>query len=83
MVPIQELLHRIKWDEEFGKGRFEIGYLDRLAGGIVRIPFAAVEFPEGDHFRFRIAEELAAPASIPYHRVRKVWKDGEVIWERK
>ena len=30
MIPIQELLSRIRWDESFGKGDFEIGYYDRV-----------------------------------------------------
>ena len=28
MQPIHELLHRIKWDLEFGKGEFALGYDD-------------------------------------------------------
>lgn len=83
MVPIHELLHRIKWDKEFGKGRFEVGYLDRVAGGIIKIPFTAIEFPEGDHFSIKIADGWEEPVSIPFHRIRKVWKNGLVIWERK
>ena len=83
MQPIQDLLNRIRWDREFGLGHFEIGYYDRLEDRIFRVPFARIEFMEGDHFSFRIADESAEPASIPLHRVRKVWKDGVVIWERK
>jgi len=30
MIPIQELLNRIKWDKSFGAGRFEITYYDRV-----------------------------------------------------
>jgi uncharacterized protein (UPF0248 family) len=36
MIPIQDLLHRIQWDPEFGSAAFEIGYVDRVAGGTVR-----------------------------------------------
>jgi len=50
---------------------------------IIRIPFTAVAFPAGDHFCFRIADGLEETVSIPFHRVRKVWKDGMLIWERK
>ena len=42
MIPIHELLHRIHWDPEFGKGAFEIGYEDHIAGRIVRVPLGRV-----------------------------------------
>ena len=82
MIPIQELLNRIRWDPVFGRGYFEIGYLDRVAGGIVRVPLEEVQFPPDDHFSFiRIAPDGAAH-SIPFHRVRRVFKDNELIWQR-
>lgn len=31
MQPIHEVLARIRWDAEFAKGRFVIGYWDRVA----------------------------------------------------
>lgn len=83
MLPIQDLLNRIRWDREFKKGRFEIGYYDRVEDRIIKVPFAEIEFPEGDHFSFRIADEFEEPITIPFHRVRLVWKDDLVIWERK
>jgi hypothetical protein len=37
VIPIHELLARIRWDPEFGRGRFEIGYLDHTRdGGLIR-----------------------------------------------
>jgi uncharacterized protein (UPF0248 family) len=30
MIPIHRLLNRIRWDPGFGRGRFVIGYYDRL-----------------------------------------------------
>ena len=32
MMPIHELLSRIRRDEAFGQAEFEIGYYDRLLG---------------------------------------------------
>jgi len=29
MIPIHELLNRIRWDPEFAKGNFELGYYYR------------------------------------------------------
>ena len=34
MMPIHELLNRMRWDKEFAKADFLIGYYDRLEKGI-------------------------------------------------
>ena len=82
MVPIRELLDRIRWDPDFGKGRFEIGYEDRAAPGILRVPFESMGFTEGNHFSFQIEDEAGKIRTIPFHRVREVYKDDRLIWQR-
>ncbi|HEX8874719.1 MAG TPA: DUF504 domain-containing protein [Nitrosospira sp.] len=82
MIPIQDLLNRIRWDESFGKGDFEIGYYDRVDGGINRVPLSDVHITPGDHFFFRAAGLDGAIHEIPFHRVREVYKNGELIWHR-
>lgn len=52
MIPVQDLLHRIQWDSEFGKAEFVIGYLDRVSGTVAREPFRRIRFPPGEHFAF-------------------------------
>jgi len=82
MIPIKDLLNRIRWDREFGHGRFEIGYLDRRQDRIVKVPFASIQFPPDDHFSFQLENEFGEIVTIPLHRVREVWKDGVIIWQR-
>jgi uncharacterized protein (UPF0248 family) len=82
MIPIQDLLHRIQWDGEFGSAAFEIGYVDRLAGGTLRVPFREVSFEQGTLVVQNALEEDGSPATIPLHRVRQVWRDGRLIWQR-
>lgn len=82
MEPIQNLLNRIRWDPEFGFARFVIGYYDRAARSIVNIPFERVTFEPGDHFAFYAADEGGAVHNIPLHRVREVYRNGELIWHR-
>jgi uncharacterized protein (UPF0248 family) len=82
MMPIQDLLHRIQWDPEFGAAVFEIGYLDRLAGGIVRVPFARIHLDRQSPFVFEATEDDGSGHTIPLHRVRKVWRNGVLIWQR-
>jgi uncharacterized protein (UPF0248 family) len=83
MIPIQDLLNRIRWDEDFGKGFFEIGYYDRIEDQILRVPFASLEFIEGEHFLFHLVDPLGEEHSIPFHRVYEVYHDGRLIWHRE
>jgi uncharacterized protein (UPF0248 family) len=82
VIPIQDLLHRIQWDGEFGRAAFEIGYVDRVAGGTVRVPFRDVSLEQGQLVVLNVFEEDGGPATIPLHRVRRVWRDGRLIWQR-
>jgi uncharacterized protein (UPF0248 family) len=82
MIPIQDLLHRIRWDPEFRKGRFEIAYLDKVADTLVRVPFTELRFEPGERFGFEIVGLHGESQLIPFHRVREVYRDGELIWQR-
>jgi uncharacterized protein (UPF0248 family) len=82
MIPIQDLLHRIQWDAEFGCGALEIGYVDRVAGGVVRVPLRDVRVEGGQLLIENLFEEDGSHAAIPLHRVREVWRDGRLIWQR-
>ena len=83
MIPIRDLLQRIQWDPEFGQGRFMIGYYDRLADQILRVGFQRVHLARGNHFSFDVEEDDGGMHMVPFHRVREVWKNGKLIWQRK
>lgn len=82
MTPIHELVARIRWDPEFGRGRFELAYLDRVDKHLVRVPPERIAFPRDEHFSFEAGEDDGSTHSVPYQRVRSVWRDGELIWSR-
>ena len=82
MIPIHELLHRIRWDPEFGKGAFEVGYDDHVAGRLVRLPLPRLRLQPGERFAFEALEDDGSTHLVPFHRVRAVWRDGELIWKR-
>jgi uncharacterized protein (UPF0248 family) len=82
MIPIQDLLDRIRWDPEFGQGEFVIGYQDRVAHAIVRVPFKRIFFPPSGHFSFEAVEADGTVHTVPLHRVREVYRNGELIWQR-
>lgn len=41
-----------------------------------------ITFASGERFAFEVMEDDDVVRSIPYHRVRAVWRDGELIWRR-
>lgn len=83
MIPIHDLLHRIEWDAQFGAGDFVIGYYDRIADKIIRVPFRHVHLDRGDQFSFDAVEDDGSVHAVPFHRVREVWRNGELIWKRE
>ncbi len=86
-IPIQSLLNRIRWDQEFGKGHFEIGYYDHVSQKIARVSLQEVRFEEGNRFSFEMktaaGEAGGEVQTIPFHRIREVYKDGHLIWSRQ
>ena len=82
MTPIHELLNRIRWDAGFAHGNFELGYLDRIEGRIIIVPFRELDFPAGEHQMFRLADADGRSHRVPLHRVREVYRDGRCIWQR-
>lgn len=83
MMPIQELLSRIRWDKAFGDADFEIGYLDRLQHRVVRVSLKEIAFAPGDHYAFEFCDDLGEVHSVPLHRIKAVYRDGELIWHRE
>lgn len=83
MQPIHELLNRIKWDPEFGKGDFELGVYDRVEDTVVRLPFRDIEFLPGEHNLFFYIDAEGEEHSVPLHRIKSVYKNGELIWHRE
>lgn len=82
MIPIHALLARIRWDPEFGRGRWEIAYLDKTRPGLVRLPLEDVRTQPHIRFVFDVVDEEGLTQSIPYHRVRQLWRDGKLVWSR-
>lgn len=82
MRPIHELLARIRWDVEFAKSRFVIGYRDRMAGKVLHADLREITWGAENPSSFDLTDEDSIDHTIPFHRVREVWRDGALIWER-
>jgi uncharacterized protein (UPF0248 family) len=82
MIPIHELLSRIRWDPEFAKGNFQLGYYDRGEDRIILTPLQAVTFPGDSPRAFQLVDHEGQVHRIPFHRVREVYRDSQRIWHR-
>ena len=82
MQPLDELLNRIRWDAEFGTGLFALGYYDRVARREQLVLFSDVRFDTDSPGMFTVEDEDGVVRRIPLHRVRTVYKNGAVIWQR-
>ncbi len=82
MTPIHELLNRVRWDPEFSKGDFQLGYYDRAEDRIIRVPLKELSFPEDSPLTFQLTDLEGRVHRIPFHRVREVYKNSQRIWHR-
>jgi len=82
MIPIDQLLNRIKWDKEFGRGVFEIGYYDRVADTVIRVPLSDIMHEPDRKDSFLVMDRDGETHRIPYHRIKEVYKDNKLIWQR-
>jgi uncharacterized protein (UPF0248 family) len=48
----------------------------------VRVPFADVRLESGNGLALETADSDGTVHTIPLHRVREVWRNGELIWQR-
>jgi uncharacterized protein (UPF0248 family) len=82
VTPVSEILDRIRWDADYGAAEFTIGYFDRVENRVVLRPIGSVYFEPGDRFFFHFFDEDAEEHSVPLHRIRDVYRNGERIWHR-
>lgn len=83
MMPIQQLLNRIRWDAEYAKADFKIGFYDRIEDRILVIPMHQVYFEPGDHFSIGVIDDFGESHMVPLHRIRQVYRNDILIWERR
>lgn len=76
---IIDLLNKIKWDRNLNKDDFSIIYFDRVNNKEIEINYNKIKKIEGN---FMIIEKDQEEANIPLHRIKKIMKNKEVIWQR-
>lgn len=81
METIQQLLSRIRWDDDFGRGTFCVGIYDRISDSVDFVPLEKLHQKKGNHVSFGLTVD-GTDLRIPYHRIREVRKNGVCIWTR-
>lgn len=79
MVPIQDLLNKIKWDERENPEDYILLYFDRVKQKLKELKYTEIKRIEGT---FMLVDISGKEINIPLHRIRKVQKQGEIVWER-
>ena len=74
MMPIKEFINKIKYDPKENPDDYILVYRDFDKES--EIKYTDIENIEGGFL-------ISKTAEIPLHRIRKVLKNGEVVWARK
>lgn len=76
MITVKEFFDKIKWDKKEKKEKYEVSYFDRISKKEIKINYENIE--QFDNNFFYIEESM-----IPIRRIRKIYKNGKLFWERK
>ncbi len=83
MTPIHELLARIRWDSDFGRGQFMLGYLDHDSDELRYVPFKDAQPDPDNASMLDLIGECGELLSLPLHRIYQVLRNGESVWQRE
>lgn len=78
MIPVKDLLNKIKWDKKENPDDYEIGYWDNKAEKLIFIKFNEIRKIEGNFLLL----DREIETYIPAHRIKQVKKKGTVVWKR-
>ena len=61
MIPIQDLLNKIKWDKRENPEEYSIFYFDRIKKDLIKIPYTNIKRLEGSFMVLDNEEETNIP----------------------
>jgi uncharacterized protein (UPF0248 family) len=81
MMPILKMLNKIKWSPNETWAEHELTYYNRITKKEIKTNFENItDVIDG---LILIYDEECFQKQIPSHRIRKIYKKGELIWQRK
>lgn len=75
MLPIHQLLNKIKWDKRENPQDYSILYLDRVLNKLIQISYTKIKKIEGSFMVLANEDET----NIPLHRIKKVMKNNIAV----
>ena len=75
-----EALHKLTWDESYKGMSVEVGYYDRVSDGLKYIALVDMDISDKMHFVITVD---GRDSRVPYHRLREMRLDGEMVWSRE
>jgi uncharacterized protein (UPF0248 family) len=78
MITIKDLINKIKWDKRENPEDYTLTFIDFRKEK--EISYAQIKRLEGN---FMVLDSNGKEVEVPLHRVRKVKKKGNIIWQRK
>ena len=75
---IGDLLNKIRWDKNLKPDEYTLTYFDRIAGKGFDVPFTSIA-RDG---RFIVITKNRHDTHIPLHRITRVKRNSNIIWER-
>ncbi len=90
METIRNFLNKIRWDSKYQEYEYSVAYYDRLCFREIKLPFVDIRDINQTHFTTDKcvvcdsgeAIEFEMDTCIPFHRVRKIYKNNEIVYER-
>jgi len=79
MIPIHDFLQKIKWDEKENLDEYEVAYFDQVQDKYLKVPYTNIKRIEQEIF---IVEQDGKESTIPLHQIKKIFRQGDMIWER-
>lgn len=79
MITAIQYLDKIEWDARLTPAEFEIFYLDK--DRLVQINYCDIIREKDNKFNFIVRQD-DEEVYIPYHRIRQIRQNGEIIWQR-
>lgn len=76
---MKSILEKIQWDYRENPGDYSIHYRDRFNDQLLIITFKEIQHIKDGFMLVYDGEEYK---NIPVHRVRKIYKNEDVIFER-
>lgn len=81
MITANKLIDKLLWDHNTYGQEYIISYWDNVSKSLKEVDFKEMVFTAGNNFSFE-REVDGELINIPFHRIRRVTKNGAAIWER-